>query len=186
MSAMASRPRLPMTAGIAAAQRLLDWAEAAAPQTWVVYAQRPGIVTGSACFAAAHDLQLRGLVNLFQVPSAVSPTDRDYLAQRSSRPWKPAVAAPPKPVLKARRRDDGDFTAGEALLPVLTRAAQFGRPCPTDKQLAKRASIDVERVQAGLDALRAANEIRVTSAPAPTLRRVLIIGPGWQTGVATS
>ena len=172
--------------GVASPQQLLDWAETAKPGERFVYATRPFLPVGSLGAAAARDLGERGLVLLRRKRCETQPDNHVYWVLRSSRRWGVPAATAAKPVLTARSRDAGDYAAGDALLPILTRAAQHARPCPTDKQLASRAKIDFERVQPGLDALRGANAIRITSAPAPTLRRVLIVGPGWQTGLARS
>ena len=86
--------------------------------------------------------------------------------------------------LSPRQQDAGDYEAGDRLLPHLERAAAFGRPCPTDKQLAQKAKIPVDFVAAGMLALRAAKVIAVHAAPAPTLRRVTILATGAQTGLS--
>ena len=151
------------------------------------YATRPYLPAGAPGPARLRALQEQGLVILFQQRSQLFHGEFCYYAQRTARALQDPVPAPKLDrayaKLSPRQQDAGDYEAGDRLLPILTRAAEFGRPCPTDKQLAQKARIPVDLVASGLLALRSAKLIVVHAAPAPTLRRVTILATGAQTGL---
>lgn len=166
---------------IAEPEALFAWAEHARRGDRFVYATRCVLPAKSAGANAARNLQARGLVNLCQRPVEGRP-ERNYEAQRTSRPWPGLDAAP--------RHPSGDYvdladetSAANALLPVLARSARFGRPCPTDHMLATQANIPVDAVRPALDALRAINAIRIVRVKAPTLRQIVIVESGHATGM---
>ncbi|SEM88582.1 hypothetical protein SAMN05192583_1403 [Sphingomonas gellani] len=167
---------------IASPEQLFAWAEHAKSGERFLYGTRCVFSPKGEGVRAAMNLAERGLVNLCQRPVA-GRRERNYEAQRTSRRW-PGI----DPVAQATDGDLiglGDETAAvNKVLPILKRAAQFGRPCPTDTQLASQANIRADDVQAVLGVLRAINAIRITSAPAPTCRIVTIVETGHCTGAA--
>ena len=171
---------------VAAPERLRAWVEVAKHGDRFVYATRYRLPANSPGAAFARLLQSHELVNLFQPRSVLNPSEFNYLAVRTGLPLGDAFAAKParRRLIVARTIPDCDEAAAiDQVLPILQRAAQFGRPCPTNAQLAERAGIAVDRVQSIIDAMRAANLIRVHAAAAPTLRRVLVVATGLQTGL---
>jgi hypothetical protein len=172
---------------VASPERIAAWAKAANAGDRFVYATRAYLVPGSAGAKMARVLSDAGIVFLTQRRSGTFLTEFSYTATRSSKPWSEPKAVEAKPVLAARvnrAAEAADYAAGEMLLPILERAAQFGRPCPTDKQLAAKARMPTERVAPGLDALRASHAITVHPCAAPTLRIVTILSSGARTGYA--
>ena len=166
------------------------WLAAAKQGDRLHYATRAYLPAGAPGPTELRRLESAGLVLLFQKRSDLLIGEFCYFAQRTGVELghEPAVAvakvAPYHATLSPREADGGDYQAGDLLLPILTRAAEFGRPCPTDKQLAERAKISVYSVADGLLALRASKAIAIHAAPAPTLRRVTILATGAQTGLA--
>ncbi|APR52009.1 hypothetical protein BRX40_05770 [Sphingomonas koreensis] len=114
--------------------------------------------------------------------------EKNYIVQRTGRPWSDA-AATAEPRIRGKApsvviTDElSETDAVNALLPVLERFALFSRPCPTDAQLAQRTGIAKARVKATLAAMASSGVIRVTSAPAPTLRQITIVATGHSTGM---
>lgn len=178
------RDEMKMVASVAQVE---TWLLAAKAGDTLHYATRPFLPPGAPGAKRLRDLSDQGLVELKQKRSDLIVGEFCYFARRTARPIDDALqvaARTARAVLAVAASDVGDFAAGDLILPILARAAQFGRPCPTDKQLAQRARIQPERVQPGFDALRAARLIVVHAAPAPTLRRVTILETGAQTGLA--
>ncbi|WP_210357630.1 hypothetical protein [Sphingomonas beigongshangi] len=167
---------------VAEPEQLFAWAKDAKPGDRFVYATRMVLPAKSAGGRAARNLYERGLVQLCQRRVAGTSL-RNYEAQRTKRAW-PGL----DPVVRTSSGDfvnlDDETGAANALLPVLARAAQFGRPCPTDRQLATSARVRLETVKPGLDVLRAINAIRIKGVKAPTCRIVTIVGTGHSTGYA--
>ncbi|MEH3046485.1 hypothetical protein [Sphingomonas adhaesiva] len=163
------------------------WLAAAKQGDRLHYATRSYLPTGAPGPRRLRALSDQGLVLLFQKRSDLLLGEFCYFAQRTgvaSPVEAPIVVGAQRPQLSAREADAGDYQAGDLLYPILKRAAEFGRPCPTDKQLSIRAGISVFSVEDGLLALRSAKLIAIHSAPAPTLRRVTILETGAQTGLA--
>ena len=177
--------RIRVTAGVDDVNR---WLAAAQHRDRFHYATRPYLPAGAPGPARLRALQAQGLVILFQQRSQLFHGEFCYFAQRTARAIDDAAPAArvdrAYATLSPRQQDAGDYEAGDRLLPHLERAAAFGRPCPTDKQLAQKAKIPVDFVAAGMLALRAAKVIAVHAAPAPTLRRVTILATGAQTGLS--
>ena len=168
---------------IAPVDRVNAWLEVAAPGDRLNYAVRPWLPAGHPTAALLRNLQAQGLVNLFQKRSDLFAGEFAYFAERTTRGVSQAVREEARAVLAARRDDSGDHALADRLLPLLTRAAQFGRPCPTDKYLASRLQVHPDSMPAAFTALRARRDIVVHPAPAPTLRRVVILSTGARTGI---
>ncbi|KQM37632.1 hypothetical protein [Sphingomonas sp. Leaf10] len=164
--------------------RIDAWIEVARPGDRFVYASRQFLPAG--CRAGKHMRQLadRGLVTLSQKRSALDASFFNYTAHRTAAP-----TALTRPVRATLALAPVDLTLDEAattdaLLPVLTRFAHHGRPCPTDRQLAVRSGLTVEQVRDALVSMTAAHLIRVQKVAAPTQRRIIIVATGHITGIA--
>ena len=168
--------------GVAKPERIDAWVERAGAGDRLIYASRPFLPVASPGAARLRALSTSGLIYLTSPRSTLDPTIFDYTAERSSKPL--AWAKPSQPVLELRVVD-AEAAIVDALLPVLERFAQAGRPCPTDLQLAERSGLDREIIPEALAALRAARLIHIQAAPAPTLRRVLILSSGAITGLSS-
>jgi hypothetical protein len=171
--------------GVVATPAQIDaWMEVAKEGDRMLYATRACLPVGSRGAARMRDLGKRGLVQLTQARSTLDRTVFNYMATRTGAPS--ALTKPVRPVLgvPAVAIVDNEAAIVDALLPVLTRFAQHGRPCPTDRQLAVRADLTEAEVKAGLAAMSAAHLIRVQGCAAPTYRRVLIVATGQITGRA--
>ena len=166
---------------VASVERIDAWMAVARSGDRFVYATRLCLPVVSAGAKRMRDLAARDLVLLTRPRSAIDPSIFCYTATRSSKPT--ALTLPVRPRLVAPIVE-AESAVVDALLPILDRAARFGRPCPTDRQLAERARLPVETIQAGLLALSAAGMIRIHAAPRPTIRRVTIVATGAQTGIA--
>lgn len=167
--------------GIVATVAQVDgWIETAAPGAVFVYASRTCMIVKSAGAKRMRELAERGLVQLTQRRDKDVPAIVNYVATRTSEPT--AMTKPSRRQLSACVVD-AEAALVDSLLPLLERAARFGRPCPTDKQLAERAKLAVETIQPGLAVLSAAGLIWVEAAPSPTRRRVLIVATGERTGL---
>ncbi|MEG3153024.1 hypothetical protein U1769_24285 [Sphingomonas sp. ZT3P38] len=166
---------------VAAAARILGWAEIALAGAEFVYATRCYLPIGSEGAKAARELQERGLVHLKQRRVQGGSTI-NYVAERSSLPWE---RARPRAVPKAMpyRPAAGEAATINALYPVLRRAARFSRPCPTDAQLAERAGVEIDAIHPALSAMEQIGMIRIEPAKAPTLRLVSIVATGHRTGL---
>ncbi len=171
--------------GIVASPARIDaWMETAKAGDTFLYATRAAIPVGSAGAKRMRDLAARGLVMLTQRRSTLDPTVFNYKATRTSKtcamtkPERPTLRAVVDPVVPA------EAASIDALLPVLSRFASRGRPCPTDKQLAERAGLPADVVPDVLAAMIASNLIRVEGVSAPTYRRILILSTGAMTGFA--
>lgn len=167
--------------GVAKPERIDAWVEQATAGDRLIYASRPFLPARSPGAARLRELATRGLVFLTAPRSTIDDNHFDYTATRSSKQC--AWAKPARPVLELRLVDT-EAAVVDALLPVLERFAQAGRPCPTDHQLAERSGLAREIIADALTALRAAGLIHIQAAPAPTLRRVLILSSGAMTGLA--
>lgn len=169
---------------VAGVDRINAWLAVAAPGDRFIYASRSGLPRASAGAARMRDLGARGIVMLIQARSALDPTRHNYIAVRTavptalSRPVRPCLVIASDPIA------NGEAALIDALLPVLERFARYGRPCPTDRQLAAKAGLAEEDVKSGLEAMVAANLIRVHGCAAPTYRRILILSTGLITGIA--
>lgn len=169
---------------IAEPDRIDAWMEVARTGDRFVYASRQFLPTG--CRAGKHMRLLaeRGLVTLSQARSTLNADFFNYVAQRTAKPT--ALTRPTRTMLAlakpALSQDEAAIT--DALLPVLSRFAHHGRPCPTDRQLAARAKLTPDQVRDGLVAMAAAHLIRIQKVSAPTQRRIIIVATGQITGIA--
>ena len=170
---------------VASADRVREWAKTARAGDQFAYATRMFLPLGAPGAAEARRLAEAGFVHLKQrrVRDGGGFT---YIAERSSRAWTDAARRPataPRPLRDERGESSG---VAEMILPVLSRAARFGRPCPTDRQLAERARVASDAVAPALAVLRREGLIRVHAAKAPTLRQVVIVETGHKTGMIGS
>jgi len=169
---------------VASPARIDAWMEVAKAGDVFLYATRACLPVGSAGAKRMRDLAARGLVVLTRPRSTLDPTVFNYRAHRTStptpltRPCRPTLVVPSAPLV------DAEAAIVDALLPVLQRFAQHGRPCPTDKQLAGKARLTEDAVKHGLTAMVAAHVIQIQGCAAPTYRRVLILSNGSMTGIA--
>lgn len=171
--------------GIVASPARIDaWMEVAKKGDVFLYATRSCLPINSAGKKHILALAERGLVVLTQPRSSLDPTVFNFRAQRTGKPT--AMTRPHRPMLVAPSVAlvDDEAAIIDALLPVLKRFAQHGRPCPTDKQLASKAMLSEAAVKAGLEAMVAAHLIKVLGCAAPTYRRVVIVSTGAITGLA--
>lgn len=181
---LALRPVVDEARRCAAPADIDRWLKAARAGDRLHYATQPYLPAGSTGARHLRVLEERGLVMLVQKRSDLLAGEFCYFAIRTSRP----IGAAPshyaqRAVLAPRGGAEGDQAAADLVLPLLARAAQFGRPCPSDKQLAARAGIALDRVEGAFRALTGAREIVVHAASAPTLRRVTILSTGARTGL---
>jgi hypothetical protein len=186
-------PRSPASSGIgitdeapgvvASVERVNAWLEVARAGDRFVYATRAFLPVAAPGAARMRALSDRGLVMLVQPRSSDNPTLFCYTAVRTT---VPSAAARPVRERLSARVIDAEAALIDALLPVLERAARFGRPCPTDHQLAQKSGLAIAKIPEALDALVLAGLIRVFAAPRPTLRRVVIVGSGHQTGLVAA
>lgn len=168
---------------IAAPERIMGWAEHAKPGEEFVYASRAGLFASkSASMAAARRLCERGMVQLTQ-RGILGSAARNYVMRRTAKAWTAEHSVEARAVPAAREFVQDEARAINALMPVLTRAAQFNRPCPTDAQLADRAGIPREDIKPLMEAMAEQGLIRVKAAPPPTLRLVTIVATGHRTGM---
>jgi len=165
------------------AEALVAWAQAARRGDSFVYASRCTRLfpASSRVAEVARELHDREFVALVQRRVPGTRDQRNYIAQRTGRPW--SAPQEPRPALRVVRGPDAEAAVINTLLPVLRRAARFTRPCPTDAQLAARIGASVEAVQLALRALEATGDIRIGRAAAPTLRQVTIVATGHRTGM---
>lgn len=171
--------------GIVASPTRIDaWMETAKAGDTFLYATRACLPIGSAGAKRMRDLSDRGLVMLTRTRAPLDPTVFNYKAVRTSKPCALTKPARPKLCAVAGPVVPAEAASIDALLPVLTRFASRGRPCPTDKQLAERASLSADAVPDVLAAMIASNLIRVEGVSAPTYRRILILSTGAMTGFA--
>ncbi len=172
------------TGMVAGVDRIEAWLAVAKSGDRFIYATRMMLPSASAGAARMRELAKRGLVTLVRPRSTLDPTIFNYTAYRTAvptaltRPERPRLAIAAEPIA------DGEAAVIDALLPVLERFAKYGRPCPTDRQLADKAQLTEADVKAGLEAMVAANLIRVHGCAAPTYRRVFILSTGLITGIA--
>jgi len=134
-------------------------------------------------------LAIQGLVTLSQKPSDLIEGAKAYRAQRTSVPLPPPEPAPvprAKLSLAAPVIAVDEAAAIDLLLPIVQRAAKYGRPCPTDAQLADRTGIPRDDIPAALAAMKAARLIKIEGTSAPTLRLITILATGQRTGFAKS
>ena len=182
MATMAAVHPLDEAPGVMATIERIDaWLSVAKPRDRFVYASRCSLPMGSRSAAHMRALQDRGLVHLHCPRDPKNPTIFNYLAIRTDKPL-PKVKGQ-RPTLSPQLATP-DSAAVDALLPVLKRAAHFGRPCPVDKILAQRAGMSVDEVTAAMASLRAAGLIQVTAPASQSKRRVTIVETGQRTGVA--
>jgi hypothetical protein len=167
---------------VAAPERLIGWAEIAKAGSEFVYATRAYLPNGSPGAKTARELAARGILHLKQRRIAGTP-DFNYIAERSGAPWSVAPERP-KPKNPHYRATSGEAEAINALYPILTRAAQFGRPCPTDVQMSERSGVEPIGVKLALNAMEQIGMIRIEPAKAPTLRFITIVATGHRTGLA--
>lgn len=169
---------------VASPERIDAWMRVAKAGDTFLYATRATLPIGSAGKKRMLDLAERELVCLTRPRSKLDPTLFNYTATRTSKPS--ALTRPVRDVLRAPAAMviEQEAASVDALLPVLTRFASSGRPCPTDRQLAERAGLARDAIPAVLAAMVEANLIRIVGAPAPTNRRIYIISTGAITGFA--
>jgi hypothetical protein len=172
------------TGMVAGVDRIDAWLAVAKPGDRFIYATRLTLPIASAGAARMRELHKRGLVTLVRPRSALDPTVFNYTAFRTATPWILARPERPRLAITAEPIADDEAATIDALLPVLERFARYGRPCPTDRQLADKAGLTEAAVKAGLEAMIAANLIRVSGCAAPTYRRILILSSGLITGIA--
>lgn len=166
---------------VAAPERIAAWLVCAKAGDEFVYATRCGLPVASAGSKAAREACDLGLVQLFQ-RSLPGRRERNYVARRTAKSMPVAREAEPTAANDVPQIDD-EARALTDVLDLLSRAARFQRPCPTDFTLARRAKVqrgDIERV---MDLLQTMGLIRIRRAPAPTLRQVTIVGTGHRTGL---
>jgi hypothetical protein len=173
-----------VTGLVAGVDRINAWMAVAKPGDRFVYATRQTLPIGSAGKKRMLDLAERGLVTLVRPRSTIDPTIFNYTAYRTAKPDPLARPSRTKLGIASEPIADGEAAVIDALLPVLERFARYGRPCPTDLQLAEKAGLTDEAVKTGLVAMVAANLIRIHGCAAPTYRRVLILSTGLITGIA--
>lgn len=170
---------------VATPARLTAWAEAAGAGERFVYATRFALPPGSVGAACARKLEAQGLIHLVRQRVTDAAVGWNYIAERSSSPWP--AAQPARRRLSPREPDvvaEVEQLAVDQLFPILSRAAQFARPCPTDKQMAARIGASAEQVHEAMGALRTLQLVVVHPAPPPTNRFVTIVTTGWRTGLA--
>lgn len=167
---------------VADPQRIEAWAEHAKAGDEFVYASRAGMfAANNPSLAMARALHQLKLVELIQRPIKGS-FQRNYVARRTAVPIRAAV---PRERGAARDFVEDEAAAIDAVLPLIARAARFGRPCPTDVQLAERARLERSEIKPLLEAMETLGLIRVQAAPAPTLRMITIVATGHRTGLAS-
>jgi len=166
---------------IASIDQIETWLAIAKAGDRFLYATRPFLPAGSQGALRMRTLAEQGLVYLVKKRSDLLPAEWCYYAERSTK-----SAREVRPLREPRhdvRTVPDDISAINVLLPILKKAARFGRPCPTDVQLAERAQLPRDAVQPAIDAMRTMNIIRVLPAKAPTLRLVEIVETGHKTGL---
>ncbi|MES3154362.1 hypothetical protein [Sphingomonas faeni] len=166
---------------IASIDQIETWLAIAKAGDRFLYATRPFLPAGSQGALRMRTLSEQGLVHLVQKRSDLLRGEWCYYAERSTK-----SARDIRPLREPRhdvRTVPDDISAINVLLPILKKAARFGRPCPTDVQLAERAQLPRDAVQPAIDAMRTMNIIRVLPAKAPTLRLVEIVETGHKTGL---
>ena len=171
---------------VATAAQVEAWLSVANPGDRFVYGpMRATLPIASSGRKRMLELGHAGLVMLTRPRRTDAPTMFNYTAHRTAKPL-PGAKPAGRPVLTAVREPivDGEIEAIDRLLPVLERFANAGRPCPTDRELARRADLPPERIAELLNVLVVANAIRVFSAPGPTNRYVHIVATGATTGLA--
>lgn len=169
------------TGVIASVDQIETWLAIAKAGDRFLYATRPFLPAGSQGAVRMRTLSEQGLVHLIQKRSDLWPSDWCYYAERSTK-----SARDVRPLREPRhdvRTVPDDISAINVLLPILKKAARFGRPCPTDVQLGERAQLPRDAVQPAIEAMRTMNIIRVLPAKAPTLRLVEIVETGHKTGL---
>jgi len=169
--------------GVATPAGIDAWMESAQAGEVMIYARR-AFVTGSSGAARMRALADRGLVELSQRRCDLDPSLFQYRARRTSVPSAMTRPDRAKLVLELTPVMADEAAAIDALLPVLTRTAQYSRPCPTNKQLAELSGLALDVIKPALDAMVAARLILIAGVAAPTSRRVTILSNGWQTGFA--
>lgn len=162
---------------VASAGRIKTWAIIARPGDEFVYATRASLPFGSEGARAARLLHDQGFAHLRQRPAGAGLFN--YVLKRSGQPW---------PAPRVLGVDLGvevpqEAAAIDALFPILLRYARFGRPCPTDAQLAASAGLRLTAVKPALAAMASANMIEIRGVKAPTLRIVSIVGTRHATGM---
>jgi hypothetical protein len=164
---------------VASPARIAAWLATASKGDEFVYATRCALPVACAGRRAARDAADAELVVLFQrrVPGR---EERNYVMRRTAAPLpsRGGGAAPGKQV-----HVENEAEVQDRILGLLTRAARFQRPCPTNAALARRAGIAPGQVKGVMTILRKAGLIRVEWAPPPTLRCVSIVGTGLKTGM---
>ncbi|WP_242095436.1 hypothetical protein [Sphingomonas sp. CROZ-RG-20F-R02-07] len=172
---------------VASPDQILAWLQAAGYGDRLIYATRTCLPAGSPGAAQVRKLYTHGMVLPSRARHPAHRDEWDYFVQRTSRPLD-LVCEPrperPKLALTTAVLVDDEAAIVDALLPVISRFASHGRPCPTDKQLADKARLTEGAVKAGLQAMAAANLIRVQGCAAPTYRRIIILASGAITGIA--
>ncbi|WP_147373721.1 hypothetical protein [Hephaestia caeni] len=169
-------------AGVIATAGMIDtWLAVARAGDEFIYASRAWLPPGAAGAACARSLAEMGLVHLKQRPIA-GTAQRNYVMERSSRAIDAATRGTRTPV-SDKAPIDGEAAVMNAVMPALRRAARWGRPCPTDVQLASRARVPVDEIARVLAAMVEMNWIRIERVKAPTLRQVTIVATGHRTGL---
>ncbi|MFZ3483892.1 hypothetical protein [Sphingomonas sp. 3-13AW] len=165
---------------VASPERLAAWLATAAKGDEFVYATRCALPVGCAAARVAREAFEAGLVTLFQRRLRDRP-ERNYVARRTASPLPVRGGG----VARAGEHVhvDNEAEVHDRVLVLLTRAARFQRPCPTNAAIARRAGITLNQAKGAVAILKKTGLIRVEWAPAPTLRRVTIVGTGLKTGM---
>lgn len=165
---------------VASPARIAAWLADAAKGDEFVYATRCALPVACAGRRAAREASDAELVVLFQrrVPGR---EERNYVMRRTATPLPTRGGGPATRTDRAHVENEAEVQ--DRILALLTRAARFQRPCPTNSALARRAGVDLEQAKDAMTILKKSGLIRVEWAPAPTLRRVSIVGTGLKTGM---
>ena len=169
---------------VASPDRIDAWMEVAKEGDRFLYATRAYLPAGSRGAARMRELAVRGLVEFSRPRSTLDPSVFNYQARRTAKPTAMTKPERPKLALSPVSLVDGEAAIVDALLPIVSRFARHGRPCPTDKQLAERASLSEAEVVAGLRAMVASHLIVIHGCAGPTNRRIVIVATGHITGLA--
>lgn len=163
------------------------WLSAADVGDVFTYAVRPFLPVTAPGKRRMYALSIQGLVTLTQKRSDLIENAFAYRAQRTSQPLpEPEQPAEPRKRLSLAPAvlAVDEAAAIDKLLPIVTRAAKYGRPCPTDAQMADRSGLTRDDIPATLAAMQAARLVKIEGTSAPTLRLITILATGHRTGFA--
>lgn len=173
-----------LPAGIVApAERIRAWAEGSVRGATFVYATARMLPPGAPGQAEALRLARAGLVLLTQRAVWPGLAERHYQMTRTARAWPAEPApAPASPAWGIGEAEGVPAAVVDAVFDLVARAARFGRPCPTDAQLAARVEVSPAQAAAALAELVALDAITLRGVSAPTCRVVTICATGMATG----